>query len=653
MCGITGFYSVNGHQEQDARARLGEMTDTLRHRGPDEEGYYVDSHVALGHRRLSIIDLSSGQQPMVSQDGGYLISFNGEIYNYLEVRTELQQLGHRFLTKSDTETILLAYIQWGEACVERLFGMFAFAIWDKLKRQLFLARDRVGKKPLYYHWNGKEFFFASELKALRKVGGCPGVVDLQALDCYYSFGYIPSPRTIYLNTSKLEPAHTLLVSGNGLVKKRYWQVRFQPRQGLTLSEATEEFEALLDEATRCRLMSEVPLGAFLSGGLDSTLVVSSMAKAMASPVMTNSVGFGEKRFNELELARLVADHLRTNHTEYIMEPRAAEVLPRIAFHFDEPFADSSAVPTWYVCQMARQNVTVALSGDGGDESFGGYTFRYLPHIWECDLRARIPASVRSLLFAPLGRAWLGSARLPKLLRLKTYIENLAVGNAEAFYRDLINLRQDTREKIYTEDFKSGLRGFTPFEMLAPLYTDEKYIASVTGRDRALLREEALARAQFTDINFYMTEDVLVKVDRMSMAHALEVRSPLLDHRIIEFAANLPAHLKINGQRGKIVPRELSAQRLPKQILDLPKRGFSIPAAEWLRGELKDQAESAVFASRGIAADTLNRKVLARLWNEHQTRKRDHNVFLWGLMMLHLWERNHSNFSIPSEISGSK
>ncbi|MFH0781443.1 MAG: asparagine synthase (glutamine-hydrolyzing), partial [Pseudomonadota bacterium] len=382
MCGITGFFNIADHDRETARSTIKQMTDTLIYRGPDEEGYYVDDNVALGHRRLSIIDLSSGQQPMSTQSGRYQIVFNGEIYNYQEINAELSNLGHTFQTRSDTETILLAYVQWGGECVSRLNGMFAFAIWDKSENNLFLARDRVGKKPVYYHWNGQIFSFASELKALRSVQLCPGEIDYKALDCYYTFGYIPSPRTIYQDTCKLEPAHTLLVTRHGLEKRRYWQLTFSPRQDLTLDEATEEFEALLDEATKCRLMSEVPLGAFLSGGLDSTLVVSSMAKNMRAPVLTNSIGFGEKEFNELPLAKLVADHLRTNHKEFTLEPKAAEILADIAWHFDEPFADSSAVPTWYVCKMAKQNVTVVLSGDGGDESFGGYTFRYLPHMYE-------------------------------------------------------------------------------------------------------------------------------------------------------------------------------------------------------------------------------------------------------------------------------
>jgi asparagine synthase (glutamine-hydrolysing) len=635
MCGITGFYTLEGHDSKVARDTIKRMADTLHYRGPDEEGYFVDENVALGHRRLSIIDLSSGQQPMPAKNGRFQIVFNGEIYNYLEIRQELLNLGHIFQTRSDTETILMAYAQWGDECVKKLSGMFAFAIWDKTEKTLFLARDRVGKKPLYYHWNGRIFSFASELKALQAAKLCAREIDYQALDCYYTFGYIPSPRTIYKNTCKLEPAHILRVSQNGINKERYWQLYFSPQDNITLDEATDEFESLLDEATKCRLMSEVPLGAFLSGGLDSTLVVSSMAKNMSTPVLTNSIGFGEKRYNELPLAKMVSEYLRTNHKELTLEPKAAEILSDIAWHFDEPFADSSAVPTWYVCKMAKQNVTVVLSGDGGDESFGGYTFRYLPHMFESTLRNKIPVALRSILFGSLGSMWPASVKIPKPLRLKTIFENLAVSDAEAFYKDLIWLRSDNRARLYKGDFMSSLKGFTPFETVKPLYDNLQLQPSSP-------EQQALSRAQFTDINFYMTEDVLVKVDRISMAHSLEIRSPLLDHRIIEFAATLPSHLKLDKRKGKIVLRNLASRRLPRQILDQPKTGFSIPAGQWLRNELKPMAEAAVFKKTGLAAQTLDRKELTRIWNEHQSSRREHSVFLWVIMMLDLWERAFYN-----------
>lgn len=643
MCGITGFINFNGHNREEARDLLKRMADTLYHRGPDEEGYHVDEHAALGHRRLSIIDLSSGQQPMHTEDQRLLIIFNGEIYNYLELKEKLQQRGHIFRSKSDTEAILMGYREWGENIVEKLNGMFAFAIWDSQKKSLFLARDRVGKKPLYYCSNGNKFIFASELKALKPFSSMLGSLSKTALDCYFTLGYIPSPRTIYEKTNKLEPGHSLLVTSRGLKKQRYWHLNFSPRHDITLDQATEEFEALLDEATRCRLMSEVPLGAFLSGGFDSTLVVSSMAKSMEKPVLSNSIGFGEKRYNELPLAQMVAEHLKTDHREYTLVPQAANILDKIAWHFDEPFADSSAIPTWYVCQMARKSVTVALSGDGGDESFGGYTFRYLPHMFESKIRNALPVPLRAILFGPLGSVWPASAKLPKPLRLKTIFENLALSDVEAFYRDLIWLRPNTREALYTSDFMESLQGFTPLETVAPLYNSTNATnPNNPNNPTNSTNPTNLFRAQYTDIHLYMTEDVLVKVDRMSMAHSLEVRSPLLDHRIIEFAATLPAHLKLDKSKGKIVLRNLAAIRLPKQILNHPKTGFSIPAAQWLRKELRPMVESAISRRNSITQQTLKPNKLSHLWQEHLSGHRNHDVFFWSLMMLDLWEQKHYN-----------
>lgn len=627
MCGITGFVNFKGHNREEAEHRVKRMMDTLIHRGPDEEGCYIDNYAALGHRRLSIIDLSSGHQPMQTGDGRFQIVFNGEIYNFLEIRAELETRGHRFLTRSDTEVILYAYAQWGESCVELMNGMFAFAIWDTKERKLFIARDRVGKKPLYYVRKGSTFAFASELKALRAGGLCTDEIDLRALDCYFTYGYIPSPMTIYGGTQKLRPAHWLLIDMRGVRESCYWNLSFANKTNIKMEEAAEKFQVLLDDAVRCRLMSEVPLGVFLSGGIDSPLVTASMANAMEGPVVTNSIGFGERRFNELPLAKLVAAHLKTDHHEFVVEPNAAQILENIAWHFDEPFADSSAIPTWYVCKMARENVTVALSGDGGDENFAGYTFRYNPHILEARLRAVLPAVLRTVLFGVAGSLYPASTRLPKPLRLKTILENLAVSESEAFYRDLIWLRSDVRDKVYSADFMHSLKGYTPFEEVRGLYTD------CDG-------DSALDRSQFADINFYMTEDVLVKVDRMSMAHSLEVRSPLLDYRVMEFAATLPRQLKINGKRGKMLLREVSSKRLPAQVVRQPKRGFEIPAAQWLRKELKPMFRQMVFSKHSLITDKLNREEVDRLWQEHLSASRDHSVFLWGLMMLCLWEKMH-------------
>lgn len=625
MCGITGFIDFAGHDAQQARARVERMAAAIVHRGPDAGGYYTDEYAALGHRRLAIIDLSSGQQPMSVLNGAVQIVFNGEIYNYREVRAELEQAGCTFQTKSDTEVILWAYVHWGEGCVERLAGMFAFAIWDRRSRRLVLARDRVGKKPLYYYRRGSIVAFASELKALRAANLCPDELDPEALDCYLSYGYIPAPKTIYKHVRKLKAARFAVFTAAGESERPYWQLSFAHTRQRSLDEAIEEFEPLMDDAVRCRLVSEVPLGAFLSGGIDSSLVVASMARLMNQPVKTNSIGFDDSDFSEIGVAQEISRHLRTDHREFVVRPRAADVIEKIAWHCDEPLADSSAVPTWYVCQMARESVTVALSGDGGDESFGGYTFRYVPHMMEAKLRAKIPVWARAPLFGLLGAAWPGSARLPKPLRLKTIFENLAVGDAEAYYRDLIWMRADTRQGLYSSDFLRTLNGFTPMEMVRPYYSHPG-------------SPDALSRSQLADIHFYMTDDVLVKVDRMSMAHSLEVRSPLLDHRIIEFAASLPADLKIRSGQGKVLLRAAAARRLPERIQKMPKRGFSIPAAKWLRTDLRTIAEELLFDSNRSFAPLLERKAITTLWQEHLSMARDHSVLLWGLMMLGLWDR---------------
>jgi asparagine synthase (glutamine-hydrolysing) len=625
MCGIAGFVNFDGHRRVDAAVRVKHMTDALIHRGPDDEGLYVDDFAALGHRRLGIIDLASGHQPMTAAGGQLRIVFNGEIYNFLSLRAELEAYGERFETRSDTEVILLAYARWGKQCVEKLSGMFAFAIWDAAERTLFLARDRVGKKPLYYWHSGEGIAFASELKALRAAELCPDEIDPESLDCYFTFSYIPAPRTIYAGVKKLPAAHTLTVSAGQVFLNRYWNLSYANPVHRTLDEATEELEELLDEAVKCRLMSEVPIGAFLSGGIDSSLVVASMARQMRRPVITHSIGFQERQFSELPAAARIARHLGTDHHEFVVTPRAADVIERIAWHFDEPMGDSSAVPTWYVCEMARRSVTVALSGDGGDEAFAGYTFRYTPHVLESKIRRTLPALLRGALFGALGAVWPGSAVLPRILRLKTIFENLAVGDVEAFYRDLAWLRPGTRDRLYSPEFLGSLRGFVPFEAVAPYY------ARSDARD-------SLGRCQSTDIQFYMTDDVLVKVDRMSMAHSLEVRAPLLDHRILEFAARLPSGLKLKKGQGKLPLRSLAARRLPPDIHKLPKRGFSIPAAEWLQGDLREMAEDLLFGSTRVLPGVLVGSRVRELWHQHLTGARDHSVLFWGLLMLGLWER---------------
>jgi asparagine synthase (glutamine-hydrolysing) len=632
MCGIAGFVNFEGHDKTTAADRVRMMADVIAHRGPDAGGYYVDQRVALGHRRLSIIDVTHGQQPMSVRDGRVQIIYNGEVYNFQELRAELELAGYRFQTNSDTEVVLWAYCEWGASCVTRFNGMFALAIWDRDKQQLFLARDRVGKKPIYFVEDGSTFAFASELKALRAGKFTTGGLDNKALDCYLTMGYVPSPMTIYSSVRKLRPAHSMTITAAGVRQERYWNLSFPEPRDFTLAEAKEEFEPLFQNAVDIRLVSEVPLGAFLSGGIDSSLVVSAMAKSLDRPVKTHTIDFDDSSYSEKHVAKAIAEHLGTEHHEFTVQPNAADVLEKIAWHFDEPFADSSALPTWYVCEMTRKSVTVALSGDGGDEGFGGYTFRYLPHVFESAWRRRLPPALRTLIFSPLGAVWPASARLPRALRLKSILQNLATSDSRAFFRDMTWLQEDARASIYRQEFSESLKGFTPLETVAPYYA---------GCDSG----DALARSQYTDVNVYMTDDVLVKVDRMSMAHSLEVRAPLLDYRVLEFAARLPREHKLRLREGKVLLRTMAADRLPEKVRSMPKRGFSIPAAEWLRTDLRGIVEDVVLNRHGLIMEKLNADGVRSMWRQHQQGQRDHSVFLWGLMMLALWENSTKSDSV--------
>ena len=623
MCGITGFIDLNGLDINSSRSIIESMTNTLIHRGPDEQGYYIDQFAALGHRRLSIIDLSSGKQPMIVPNRAVIV-FNGEIYNFQEIKKQLLALGYRFNTNSDTEVILNSYLEWDIGCLKKFIGMFSFAIWDIKRKRLFLARDRIGKKPLYYSYKNNSLSFSSEIKGLLKQRGISKDLDYEALDCYFTFGYIPSPRSIFRQIKKLEPGNFIVFDRNGILKKRYWGIDFQPQDGLVFKHAIEEFFEIFRDAVKKRMISDVPIGAFLSGGIDSSLVVSQMNEISDSKVLTNSIGFEHQKFNELPIAREIASRLNTSHREYTLRADISQLLPHLIYHLDEPHADSSAIPTYYVCKMAKNNCTVALSGDGGDESFGGYTFRYIPHLFESNLRKIIPSTLRRLIFSPLGQIYPRSQNLPKPLRLKTIFQNLAVSDEMAFYQDLTYLPWDIRGKIYSRDFKRNLLGFTPFDLIYPLYNKVKHL-------------DPVSRAQFCDLNFYLPEDVLVKVDRMSMAVSLEVRSPLLDHRIIEFGAKLPLSLKIAGKKGKVLLRRAILKYLPKDIIDRPKQGFSIPEAKWLREELRPWVEKAVNKHGSIVNELFNMRQIKALWDRHVQKKENHSVFFWGIMILSLWE----------------
>jgi asparagine synthase (glutamine-hydrolysing) len=623
MCGIAGFVEFGGHAPGEARERVLRMTRAIAHRGPDAESCHVDGFAALGHRRLSIIDVENGAQPMAALDGAVQLVFNGEIYNFRELRAELEACGHAFVTRSDTEVVLRAWLEWGEAAIARLNGMFALALWDARRRSLLLARDRFGEKPLFYARTAGGVAFASELKALRAAGGCHGALDPESVDCYLTLGYVPAPRSIFRGVRKLRPGQWLRVSPAGDREETYWQPRFGPARAQSMDAAAEEFEALLIESVRCRMVSDVPLGAFLSGGLDSSLVVWAMSQVADGPVLTHSIG-PEDGEGELPLARAVAAQLGTRHEEFRVGPEVETLLPTLVHHLDEPLADSSALPTWHVSRMTRRNVTVALSGDGGDEAFGGYTARYLPHLFESRLRAALPAGLRRVAFGPLARAWPASARLPRPLRLRTIFGNLAVDDARAYFRDLAWLEEEARAALYSAELRRALRGFTPFEVVGP-----RYAADAAAPD-------ALARSQLADIGLYMTDDVLAKVDRMSMAHGLEVRCPFLDPRILEFAGALPPALKLGRRDGKRLLRHVAARRLPRPIATAPKQGFSIPAASWLRGPLVPAFESRVLARDAGVNEWVEPSAVLAMWREHQSGARDHSVPLWALMCLATW-----------------
>jgi asparagine synthase (glutamine-hydrolysing) len=625
MCGISGLVSLDGDLSPHVAAAIAPMTDRLYHRGPDGGAYYHAPWVALGHRRLAIIDRAGGDQPMPNEDHTVWIVFNGEIYNHRELRRDLESRGHRFRTQSDTEAIVHAYEEYGDACVERLDGMFAFAVADLRRRRVLLARDRLGKKPLFHAAFGGVLHFASELKAIKASPLWDGARDLDSIEGYLSLGYFIAPATAYRHVRKLEPGHTLSVEGSRIAIRQYWDVRSfdtEPRDG---RELVDEVDARLSDAVGRRLESEVPIGAFLSGGIDSGLVVSYMAELLGTPPVTASVGFDHAAHNELEPAGLTARHFSTRHTTATVEPKLEDVLEPIVESFDEPFADPSAIPTYYVSKMARQHVTVALSGDGGDEAFGGYSWRYTPHALEERFRHLVPGGAGRRAAAWLGARWPRSRAFPRPLRLGNVLENLARDPAGAYYADLCFLKpQDAR----------ALLGKAPTR--AP--EDSPVYDQVTKPYRDCPSTSAVQRAQYADLKVYMPNDPLVKVDRMSMAHSLEIRCPLLDHRLVELAFQIPTEHKMPNGEPKALLRALAERRLPKQILTLPKRGFTAPIGSWLAGEYAQQFRSDVLAPSSRSRDLVDTLHVARLFDEHRAGRADHSFALWAVWMLERWAR---------------
>jgi len=620
MCGIAGICDFSGTPNEGRLDLVRRMTRTLVHRGPDDEGYFADAWAGLGHRRLSIIDLATGQQPLANEDRTVWIVFNGEIYNYRDLKTELEAKGHCFATQSDTETIVHAYEEWGPACLDRFRGMFAFALWDQPRQQLFLARDRLGKKPLYYAVVDGTLIFGSEIKALL---ACPGVdrtLDLEALSDYVSLLYIPAPKTIFRSVRKLPPGHYLLARRDGTHVRRYWDVHFAAGAPADADPASRLAE-ILRESVVMRLRSDVPLGAFLSGGLDSSAVVGLMAGALGSPVITSSIGFPDDAFNELNYARQVAVHFGTDHHEHMVTPNAMDVIERLIWHYDEPFADSSAVPTYYVSQLARTQVTVALSGDGGDENFAGYR-RYYFDVRENKVRDFVPSLLRRPLFGLIGALYPKADYLPQIFRGKAFLSNLARTPWDAYFHSVSGVSADDKARLLTPDVCARLAGYRTVDLFEELY-------------RAADGPDPLSRIQYIDFKTYLPDDILAKVDRASMANSLEVRCPLLDHHLVEYVAALPSHLKLNGTRTKLIFKEAIRGLLPNGIAERKKMGFAVPVGSWLRAELAPLVSEYVL-NTGKRHDLFDAATAKKWQQEHQSGLRDRTTELWGILVFNMW-----------------
>jgi len=620
MCGITGIFDTRGARDID-RAVLQRMNDSQLHRGPDEGSVHVEPGLGLGHRRLAIIDIATGQQPLFNEDGSVVVVFNGEIYNYQALIPELQASGHVFRTRSDTEVIVHAWEQWGEACVERFRGMFAFALWDRKRQTLFLARDRLGVKPLYWALlDDGRLLFGSELKSLLAHGSLKRDLDPLAVEEYFALGYVAEPRCIFRQANKLPPAHTLtLRRGQPLPAPReYWDLRFTLDNPIGLADACAELQQRLSESVRLRMISEVPLGAFLSGGVDSSAVVATMAGLSAGPVNTCSIAFDDPKYDESGFARQVARRYRTDHRVETVGSDDYDLVDTLARLYDEPYADSSAIPTYRVCQLARKHVTVALSGDGGDESFAGYR-RYRLHLMEERMRSALPLALRQPVFGLLGRVYPKADWAPRVLRAKTTFEGMARGSVEAYFHSVSLLRGPLRGQLFSPKLKSLLGGYDARQVF------ERHAARA-GTD------DALALVQYLDLKTYLVGDINTKVDRASMAHSLEVREPLMDHPLVEWLATLPMNLKVRGNEGKVLLKKAMEPLLPMDVLYRPKMGFAVPLERWFRGPLRQRVRDAVLGERLADTGWFDRRSLEHLVSAHQAGTRDYSTALWTLLM---------------------
>ena len=634
MCGIAGavWTTPSRALSDDALRR---MTDVLEHRGPDDEGFFsapivrderphATPGVSLGMRRLSIIDVSGGHQPLANEDRTVWIVFNGEIYNYRELRHRLEGAGHTFQTDSDTETIVHLYEDLGTDCFEHLNGMFALALWDSRRQQLVLARDRLGKKPLVYREESGRLLFASQIKSLLTLPDVPREINASALDAYLTYQYVPHPRSIFRGIAKLPPGHLGVYREGRLDVRPYWQPDFQRVDNIPRAQAAEELAELMRSSVALRMRSDVPLGAFLSGGVDSSLVVALMQQLSEQPVKTFSIGFPVPEFDETRYAREVAEHLGTDHHELQVEPRAVEVLDKLVWHYDEPFADSSAIPTYYVSQLARQHVKVALTGDGGDELFAGYD-RYRA-VQLAALVDRMPLALRGVLAARLWQRLPSSTRQRSpVRRLKRLLSGLALTPGRRYLQWIAIFDEARRVELYSDDFLQALPDADPYAFLHEAF------------DRARGRDSVSATS-LADLTTYLPCDLLTKVDVASMAHSLECRQPLLDYRLVEWAARLPADMKTRRGRGKRILLETFGHLLPQSVLRRRKMGFGVPLAAWFRDELRSYAQEILLDPQTLRRGYFREAAVTRLFDEHVSGQFDHGYRLWALLFFELWQR---------------
>ncbi len=621
MCGIAGF-TRSAFSAGDV-SLLQRMGDVIAHRGPDSHGEYLDDFVGLTHRRLAIIDLSTdGVQPMRSSCGRYTIVFNGEIYNFKELRQQLESAGYTFKSQTDTEVILAAYAQDGEDCLRNLHGMFAFALWDREAKTIFLARDRIGKKPLYWwHGGGDKLAFASELKCLLQLPRFKREVDPTAVADYLKYLYVPAPKTIYQNTYKLLPGHSLTLSiGEEPRIKQYWDVDFLSHDGLDFAAATQQLLDLITQQTARRMVADVPLGAFLSGGVDSSGIVALMAQNSTDPVQTCTIGFSDKEHDESPYARDVAERYSTSHNEFQVKDNIVDTVALLPRYFDEPFADSSALPTYHVSKLARQKVTVALAGDGGDESFGGYQ-KYRTEMIENSVRHSVPRPILRLVKQVTAGAATGIRKKAGSLASSALLDG-----GHGFYQTNSFVTDEQLERLLSDDVKSGCRGYDPAEHTL------KHWNHLQGADH-------ISRMLYTDLKTYLPGDILVKVDRTSMAHSLEIRAPLLDHTIIEYAATLPSRWKIAAKQKKIILRKAFSTLLPDDFLARKKQGFTVPLSNWFREELRPLAEKELLDNRELD-HFFKANYIQMIWQQHQHQQADHGTLLWSLLSFALWQKEY-------------